>query len=128
MTWLPGEAHRQVDQSQMDPVLRSRCEVLLLRMRIELVAKRLPADRSLSSRGRIDLRLWGLVTLGTADELVVLRQLVQRVQLVYRSSSQYLHSRRSGLVPPSSEIDAWRDDIAALESAVDRLLTGNHQD
>lgn len=127
MTWLPDDAHREVYQSHLAPVLRSRCDVLLLRTRLERLAKRLPADRSLSSRGRIDLRLWGLVTLGTADELALLRQLVQRVQLIYRTSSEYLHSRRSGLVPPASELDTWHDDIAALESAVDRLLTRKHE-
>ncbi|MDX3191376.1 hypothetical protein PV458_23455 [Streptomyces sp. MN03-5084-2B] len=127
MNWSPGDAHQEVDQSHLTPILRSRCEVLLLRMRLEQLAKRLPVDRSLVSRGRIDLRLWGLVTLGSADEVALLRRLVQRVQLIYRTSSEYLHGRRSGLVPPASEIDAWRDDIAALESAVDRLLVEHHE-
>lgn len=125
MSWLPDDAHREVDQSHLSPVLRSRCEVLLLRMRLERLAKRLPADRSLAPRGQIDLRLWGLVTLGTADEVASLRRLVQQVQLIYRTSSEYLHSRRSGLVPPASEVEAWRDSITALESAVDRLLARN---
>jgi hypothetical protein len=92
-------------------------------MRIEQLARQLPVHLAAgtSRRGRIVLRLWGLVAAGSIAEAPMLRRRVLRVQRVYGLSSEYLHSRCAGLVPPPTELQSWQEDVAELESAV-RLL------
>ena len=122
MSWNSTIGRSEVAASSLGPVLRIRCELLILRMRIEELARRLPVDLlgEAPGRGQIQLRLWGLVALG-GDEPAMRRQ-VLRVQRVYRLSSEYLHSRRAGLVPPPTELRGWEEDVTALESAAHRLI------
>ncbi|MER6758830.1 MULTISPECIES: hypothetical protein [Amycolatopsis] len=94
-------------------------------MRIEQLARQLPdaVFATPSRQGKIALRLWSIVALADTPEVPILRNQVLRVQRVYSLTSEYLHSRRAGLVPPPMELMTWQEDVAALETAVQHLIT-----
>ncbi|WP_275291681.1 hypothetical protein [Amycolatopsis sp. La24] len=93
-------------------------------MRIEQLVRQLPDQvfGTSSRQGKIALRLWGIVALAETDEMPILRKHVLRAQRVYSLTSEYLHSRRAGLVPPPTELMIWQEDIASLETAVQHLM------
>lgn len=120
MTWTPRDAWQEVARADLPPVLRIRCELLLLRMRIERLSRALPATSVVdpSGHGRTALRLWALVPLVEQEKRDEVRDRVQQVQRVYGLSSEYLHSRRSGLVPPPVELATWLAGVKALEELI----------
>ncbi|WP_410603321.1 hypothetical protein [Amycolatopsis sp. lyj-90] len=97
-----------------------KCELVLLRMRLEALAK--TADSSFfatrTSRGSISLRLWVLMLTVPERRRPEARRLVRYVQEVYHLTSAYLHGRRAAVVPPPAELAAWTAGVDALELLV----------
>ncbi|MEV0699581.1 hypothetical protein AB0I53_16910 [Saccharopolyspora sp. NPDC050389] len=126
MNWMPTNGWREVAEESLSPFLRSRCELLLLRMRIERLAKALPGTALVndSGRGRTNLRLWGLVASATPENRQAVRDRVRQAQWIYRLSSEYLHGRRAALVPPPAELSSWLTSVDALEDLLRHLTDG----
>lgn len=118
MTWTPTAGEREVATSALPPILRARCELLLLRMRIEEIAKSLPVDSFASTFGRLDVRLWAVVNQVPPEKRSTAEARVRQVRRIYKMTSAYLHSRRASIVPPRTELSAWTASVAALEHLV----------
>ncbi|MET9231327.1 hypothetical protein [Lentzea sp. NPDC003310] len=118
MTWTPAIGEDEMASSGSPPVLRARSALLLLRIRIELLAQSLPSTTFVSTFGRVDVRLWALVTHVRAEDRDEAAALVRQVQRIYGLTSAYLHSRRAAIVPSYSELSAWTKSVTALESLV----------
>ena len=117
MTWTPAGGRRELGESDLPPILRIRCELLLLRMRIEHLANSL-SDASLAQStptGHTVVRLWGLLSTVPPEGRPAAESRVRQVQQVYGLSSDYLHSRRAAVVPSSTELATWTASVNALE-------------
>lgn len=115
MTWTPTTGERELAASDTPPVLRTRCALLLLRIRIERLANSLPAGSFVSSFGRADVRLWAVVSHVPPEDRPEAEARVRQAQRIYDLTSAYLHSRRAAIVPSRSELAAWTASISALE-------------
>jgi hypothetical protein len=120
MSWSPSDAWNELAESDLPSVLRTRCHVLLLRMRIERLAEALPGTALVptAGHGRPMLRLWGLMALAAERDRPATRDQVRQVQRVYNLSSDYLHSRRAAVVPSPTELATWLAGVEALEALV----------
>ncbi|WP_439664095.1 hypothetical protein ACSHWB_23195 [Lentzea sp. HUAS TT2] len=90
-------------------------------MRIEQVTHSLPAGMFISTYGRIDVRLWALVSKVRPEDRAEATARVRQAQRIYDLTSGYLHSRRAAIVPSHSELAAWKASIAALEVLANAL-------
>lgn len=119
MSWTPSHAWAELADSDLPPVLRTRCLVLTLRMRIERIVDMLPSTTLVGAPGgRTALRLWALVALAAPEDRWQVRDRVRQVSRVYGLTSDYLHSRRAAAVPPRTELAAWLSSVDALEELV----------
>lgn len=119
VSWTAEGAWQELDSADLPPVLRVRSELLLLRMRIEQFAQALPPESLVDGvRGQIELRLWGLVSVVEPSDRAAARQYIQQVQRAYRQSSEYLHCRRSALIPSTTELAQWVASVDALAQAI----------
>ncbi|UUV29649.1 hypothetical protein NQK81_33500 [Amycolatopsis roodepoortensis] len=119
--WTPQQGRDEFSETQgFERILSMKCELVLLRMRLEALAKTADsayfADRS--SRGSILLRLWVLMLTVPERRRPEARRLVRYVQEIYHLTSEYLHGRRAAVVPPPAELAAWTAGVDALERLV----------
>ncbi len=119
--WTPQQGRDEFSEIRdLDRILLMKCELVLLRMRLEALAK--TADSSFfatrTSRGSISLRLWVLMLTVPERRRPEARRLVRYVQEVYHLTSAYLHGRRAAVVPPPAELAAWTAGVDALELLV----------
>ncbi|MBB4676464.1 hypothetical protein [Crossiella cryophila] len=106
--------------AELPAVLRARCQILLLRMRIENLIKSAPSELLVTGPGtnKVRLRLWGLLSSIPQQDRPRADRLIRQVHRVYGLSSDYLHSRQSSIVPSPAELAAWLACVEALELLV----------